>query len=148
LQNLQSERAQGVISFIKQYKTQKARYLITEYCCGGDLSSLFKAKGGRLKEVEAQLIMKKILQGLGELHSSGIIHRDLKPDNIFVKFEMDTPQSIEDILSYSGKRFLASVDLLTANFQIKIGDLGFSKYVSDIHQMNSSICGTPLYMSP
>lgn len=46
------------------------------------------------------------------------------------------------------KRFLKSVDLLKVNFEIKIADFGFSKKLKTKHQLNKTICGTPLYMAP
>lgn len=44
--------------------------------------------------------------------------------------------------------FLQQVDLLKVDFDVKIGDLGFSKFVVDAQNPNFTICGTPLYMSP
>jgi serine/threonine protein kinase len=43
---------------------------------------------------------------------------------------------------------LKEVDLLNTDFDIKIADLGFSKYLEDIRTRNYTMCGTPLYMSP
>jgi serine/threonine protein kinase len=42
------------------------------------------------------------------------------------------------------------VDLLKVKFSVKIADLGFSKYSSELEnaQANMTMCGTPLYMSP
>lgn len=37
-----------------------------------------------LKAGKVQSIMKQILEGIKEIHSSRIIHRDLKPENIFI----------------------------------------------------------------
>ena len=54
------------------------------------------------------------------VHARKILHRDLKPDNIF----------------------------LTSWFQLKIGDFGISKSLSQTFDMASTLCGTPVYMAP
>jgi len=46
------------------------------------------------------------------------------------------------------KKFLKEVDLTTTNFEIKIADFGFSKKLRVKSQINKTVCGTPLYMSP
>lgn len=56
-----------------------------------------------------------------------------------------------DIISFSPKEmkdFLSEVDLLSVDFEVKIGDLGFSKYLPDTQMPSRTMCGTPLYMSP
>ena len=44
--------------------------------------------------------------------------------------------------------FLKMVDLQTVNFQIKIADFGFSKFLDSKSQRSETMCGTPLYMAP
>lgn len=43
---------------------------------------------------------------------------------------------------------LSKVDLLATDFEIKVADLGLSKYVANSEMPNLTMCGTPLYMSP
>jgi serine/threonine protein kinase len=43
---------------------------------------------------------------------------------------------------------LSKVDLLSTEFDVKIADLGLSKYVANPELPNLTMCGTPLYMSP
>lgn len=64
-------------------------------------------------------IMGQIKEGLKYLRQSGILHRDLKPDNI-----------------------------LLSNSIIKIADFGLSTYADVETDLISTICGSPLYMSP
>jgi len=61
--------------------------------------------------------------------------------------------TLEDLISMSFSQkmeFLSQVDLLSVKFSVKIADLGFSKYSSDLEnaQANMTLCGTPLFMSP
>jgi serine/threonine protein kinase len=46
------------------------------------------------------------------------------------------------------EEFLSKVDLLKVDFDAKIGDLGFSKFLPDSRMRCHTLCGTPLYMSP
>lgn len=64
-------------------------------------------------------VFREICNGMDYLHSKNIIHRDIKPENILLKG--DTP---------------------------KICDFGFSVMIKDEYSMSSTICGSPLYMSP
>ena len=57
--------------------------------------------------------------GIGELHKNGIMHRDVKLENIMVD----------------------------ENGFIKIIDYGIAKFLGE-DEVATSICGTPLYMSP
>ena len=40
------------------------------------------------------------------------------------------------------------VDLKTINFQIKLADFGFSKFLNSKNERSDTMCGTPLYMAP
>jgi non-specific serine/threonine protein kinase len=70
-------------------------------------------------EIDVRHIVKQIIHGIQYLDDVGIMHRDIKPDNI----------------------------LLNNDNVIKIIDFGFSVEVKE-SDLYSTICGTPLYMSP
>jgi serine/threonine protein kinase len=56
-----------------------------------------------------------------------------------------------DIISFSQDEmndFLSRVDLSSTDFDVKLGDLGFSKFLPDTRMRSRTLCGTPLYMSP
>lgn len=57
-------------------------------------------------------------EGLAYLHSKNVIHRDIKPENLMIGL----------------------------NGEIKIGDFGWSVYSPEERQ--STLCGTPSYISP
>jgi len=68
---------------------------------------------------DIQSIMSQIANGMSYLHQNHILHRDIKTQNI---------------LLHDGR--------------IKICDFGFSTTIKDYLQMCSTMCGTPLFMSP
>lgn len=43
---------------------------------------------------------------------------------------------------------MQEVDLLKTPFEVKIADFGFSKRLKKLNEINTTICGTPLYMAP
>lgn len=72
-----------------------------------------------LNENEILEMMKQIIEGMYYLHCNKIAHRDIKPQNILLK-----------------------------NGVVKICDFGFSSIINDENNLSSTICGSPLYMSP
>ena len=110
------------------------KYLMIEYCNGGDLfSSLkkYREKNGKyLDEKVIQNIIKQILNGLKSLHDHVIVHNDIKPQNILLKYDNE-----ED---------LKNLNYMKCKF--KIADFGLSKYKYDSQDKN--IGGSPLYMEP
>src|SRR5207302_9046426 len=58
-------------------------YLSMEYVDGEDLGSLLR-RIGRLPEVKALEIARKLCAGLAAAHDRGVLHRDLKPSNIML----------------------------------------------------------------
>ncbi len=45
-------------------------------------------------------------------------------------------------------QWLKEIDLRKEKFEIKIGDLGFSKLLGNSEEMTDTFCGTPLNMAP
>ena len=67
--------------------------------------------------------INQLLLGIIYLHSNNIIHRDLKTQNILLTYDLD----------------------------VKIADFGFAKCINitnNINNLEETICGSPLYMSP
>lgn len=61
-----------------------------------------------------------IAKGMAFLHQNQVVHRDLKPENI----------------------------MLNESYYPKIADFGFSKISDPMQNLNSKVCGTPIYMAP
>ncbi|CAG9321113.1 unnamed protein product [Blepharisma stoltei] len=56
-------------------------YIISEYCCGGELFERILERGTHNEQQSAR-ITREILQALAYLHSSGITHRYLQAENL------------------------------------------------------------------
>ena len=115
-------------------QTTKYKYLITEYCNGGDLNGCLEKYKKEMKrpfnEEEVQYIMRQLVSGIKYLHvEKKILHRDLKLENILLQFDNE-----EDRLQ---KRILKA--------KIKIIDFGFARYYDDLV---GSVLGSPMFMDP
>lgn len=79
------------------------------------------------------------------------MHRDLKLANILVNFpneDLSFPEEKKlDQKAKLAKEKLKTMDLLKANIEVKIADLGFARELS-YEDLSSTICGTPLVMAP
>lgn len=79
------------------------------------------------------------------------MHRDLKLANILVHFP-EEDFKFKNVTSLDEKAILTSqrlkeIDLVKANIQVKIADLGFARELS-YEDLTQTICGTPLVMAP
>ena len=94
-----------------------------EIVTAGDLFSYIESKNGKLREVEAAVIIRQILVALSFLHSKNIVHRDIKPDNVLMTS-------------------------LAAGSRVILTDFGAARRIeSKMHRM-SSINGTHEYAAP
>lgn len=125
----------NIIKICEIFEAGKDKYLMFEYCDGGDLKKCmnkFRAKYNKnFPEPIIQNILGQILNGLSCLHRNKIIHHDLKPENILLKFKTN-----EDKENF--------------NFQnccVKISDFGLSKF-KNVDEAEKLIGGSPLYMPP
>ena len=130
-------------NIIKLYNSdledRKFKYLITEYCNGGDLGNILEhymtEKNRPFSEEEVQYIVRQLVSGIKYLHSKSekkweIIHRDLKLENILLHFDNE-----DDRIN---KRILKA--------RIKIIDFGFARYLKD--ELAGSVVGSAMFMDP
>ena len=101
--------------------TERHVYLVLEYCPGGDLMQVIRAKGAQSEE-ETRTYLVQLAHGLKHLRQRNLIHRDLKPQNL--------------LLSAPGPHGV-----------LKIGDFGFARYMPQ-QDLAETLCGSPLYMAP
>ena len=97
--------------------------LVLEACEGGDLAGTLKQHREEDRPLTEQQIWTWFLQvcdALFHMHGQRMMHRDIKPSNIFV----------------------------TGDGQVKVGDLGLSRFMSSQTVEVQSMVGTPCYMSP
>ena len=116
-------------------ETPLHRYLVTEYCNGGDLNTCLeyykKTKKRPFTEEEVQHIMRQIVSAIKYLHvDKKIIHRDLKLENILLHYDNEIDRKEKNILKA----------------KIKIIDFGFARFIKE--GIAESILGSPLFMDP
>lgn len=101
-------------------------FIVMEYCEGGDISTLIKTSRKEKKHIPEDMIWSiacQVLLALQACHNrteGKIMHRDLKPGNIF----------------------------LDSDYNVKLGDFGLSRVMSDESIFAYTNVGTPYYMSP
>ena len=111
------------------------RYLVTEYCNGGDLEQCLEyyksTKKRPFTEEEVQHIMRQIVSAIKYLHvEKKIIHRDLKLTNILLHYDNEIDRIQKNILKS----------------KVKIIDFGFARYINE--ELANSTLGSPLFMDP
>ncbi|KAK9814680.1 hypothetical protein WJX72_009648 [[Myrmecia] bisecta] len=109
----------GLVQLFGVFEDDTYKYLIMEYCKGGDLFKYMLLRGGFLDEhwvcVE---IIAPMLRVLVQLHKEHVMHRDIKPENIF----------------------------LTQHQKFKLGDLGLA--IQSDKELPFTRSGTLDYMAP
>ena len=111
-----------VVKYIDYFEENDIINIVMEYCDGGDLLHYLKSEKKSGKFLDEDLIWQifiKITIGLADIHKNRILHRDIKSLNIFLKKNLD----------------------------IKIGDLGVAKILSNADYTNTCV-GTQKYKSP
>jgi len=95
-------------------------WIVMEYVAGKTLAQIISEHPQGMPVAQVRELLHQCCAGLGFLHNRGLVHRDLKPANIF---------------SEEG--------------QIKIGDVGLSKFISASQRSaHTQSVGTVYYMAP
>ena len=113
----------NIVRFLDSGSDQGTFFFVMEYCDGGSLADVAKARGGTIPPDVLMPWALQALEGLAAAHKEGFVHRDIKPHNILLH----------------RNRAKISDFGLAKNFQ-KAGLSGMS--------MTGNYAGTPVFMPP
>ena len=74
-----------VLKIYQEINTNDYKFLVLEYCDGGDLTAKLMKQKAPLPEDQVKIYFFDLLQGFEALQQRGVIHRDLKPENLFLR---------------------------------------------------------------
>ncbi|TMW64234.1 hypothetical protein Poli38472_012856 [Pythium oligandrum] len=120
---VQSVSHPHIIQYVDAFLDQKELYIAFEWAEAGDLKRQIRKANEKRVRFDERTIWRYFTQlcaAILHLHRARIMHRDLKPANIF----------------------------LTLQGEVKVGDLGLGRHLSENTLEAHSKVGTPLYMSP
>jgi serine/threonine protein kinase len=81
LRDLKEKKAKNIAFMLDMFSFDAELWIIQEFCGGGSVHSLMKAReGGRLDEPFLIVIARELAEALRWVHSAGVIHRDIKGD--------------------------------------------------------------------
>ncbi|KAL4251872.1 hypothetical protein ABKN59_002665 [Abortiporus biennis] len=73
----------GTLNLLASFHDTRNFYNFTNFCPGGDLSSLIK-RCGPMSSQDVQFYVADLLQSIKKIHDTHMVHRDIKPGNILV----------------------------------------------------------------
>ena len=112
-----------IIKYYHTFKEKNSFNIIMEYAGDKNLKQFivdYKKKSQLIPEDIIYYIILQLVKGLQDIHKNRLIHRDLTPDNIFIN----------------------------ENNEIKIGDFGISKILTETNQCTTKQIGKFHYMAP
>ncbi|CAG0883888.1 unnamed protein product [Cyprideis torosa] len=110
----------NVLSLIEAYFHEGKLWMLLDYCDGGAVDSIMVDLDKPLTEPQIGYVAKRMMAGLGYLHSQRVIHRDLKAGNV----------------------------LLTTQGGVKLADFGVSARNRYTLQKRNTFIGSPYWMAP
>ncbi|KGF72043.1 hypothetical protein DO97_13570 [Neosynechococcus sphagnicola sy1] len=123
LRFLLSLQHENIVSCQSLEHTATGRYLVMDYCEGGNLRSLIDGQSSLTLTQGLQLVID-VLAGLDHAHRQGIIHCDIKPENILLSVQ-------------------------PTGWRARISDFGIARLVQEMYEDGfSNNTGSPAYMAP
>ncbi|CBZ28424.1 putative protein kinase [Leishmania mexicana MHOM/GT/2001/U1103] len=83
VQLLRSMHHSNVIEFHNWYETNNHLWIITEYCTGGDMSTILRSSI-HLTTRAVQAFGRDVAMGLMYIHSKGVVYKDLQTRNLLM----------------------------------------------------------------
>ena len=120
-----------IVELVHTFEDDQNIYILLEYLEGSELYQEIKTQqalrvnykgnqGGALDEIEGAQYFREIALGVKYMQEKNILHRDLKLSNV----------------------------MITLDKQVKIIDFGLAIQLMDFVEEDTTICGTPNYISP
>merc|ERR1712227_83780 len=114
----QVQNVPGVIKILDWFEMPESFFIVMERCRGQDLFD-YISENGALKENQARILFKQLLNTVLMCHNNGVLHRDIKDENILID---------------------------ASNNQIKLIDFGSGTYLHD--GLYNDFEGTRVYAPP
>jgi serine/threonine protein kinase len=79
LRDLKEKKARNIVFMLDMFSFDSELWIIQEFCAGGSIHTLMKAReGGRLEEPFIVVVARELAEAIRWCHSGGVIHRDIK----------------------------------------------------------------------
>jgi hypothetical protein len=79
-----SLRHPNIVQLLDHGATGDSFYFAMEYCSGGSVRAVLKARTRPFPVEDALPLARQALAGLAHAHARGVVHRDLKPENLLL----------------------------------------------------------------
>ena len=125
----------NIVTVFETDKIGPDRFIVSEYCNGGNLEKWLARQGNRIDTQLAAQIVEVLAEAVHHAHLRGVVHRDLKPANILIEIQ---------------NQEAAQQQKETVATQLRITDFGLAKFDTgnNLETAEGLILGTPAFMSP